>query len=331
MSDTLNEVKELVTFECLLASSEIPTLDAIPLPTMMSYKYDGMRCEVVDGVAMSRKMLPFPNVFLQKWINHNSAYLQGFDCELIVGKPNLPTTFHTTQSGINSEEGRPDFKLFVLDHWDMEGAPAEDRYYHLESLFENMPQEVRERCILVYQKWAVQPQEIKTFYDQALGLGYEGVMCKHPLRPYKYGRSTLKEGTLLKWKEFADSEIQIESIKQGHKNTNVKTKNELGKAKRSAHKAGKVAQPIIGGFVGKDINPLSPFYGKLLSVGPGSFSKDALKLLWLQHESWSEGHWPTDKPTPVIGRILSYKYQVAGVKDLPRYPGAKGFRSTLDL
>ena len=327
MTDTTSSS---VTFECLLASSEIPTLEEIPFPTMMSYKYDGMRCEIVDGIAMSRKMLPFPNHFLQKWVGHNAAFLTGFDCELIVGAPNLPTTFHTTQSGVNTEEGRPDFKLYVLDNWDMEGSPAEDRYAYLQSFFEILPAEVAERCVLVGQLPARLPIQVKDFYDKAIHEGYEGIMLKRADRPYKYGRSTLKEGILLKWKEFADSEIKIDSIKQGSKNTNVKTKDELGKSKRSSHKAGKVSQDIIGGFVGKDINPLSPFYGKLITVGPGSFSKDALRLLWRQYQVWLASNSPATTPSPVLGRIMTYKYQVAGVKDLPRYPSAKGFRAPLD-
>jgi hypothetical protein len=326
-------LEDMITFECLLASSEIPALHEIPLPTMMSYKYDGMRGLIVNGRAMSRKMLPFPNLFLQKWVKHYEAYLNGFDCELIVGSPNTSKTFHTTQSAINSEEGRPDFKLYILDHWDMEGESAEARYAHLQSLFDSLPPDVSERCVLVEQKIARLPGQIKQFYDHAIAHGYEGVMCKNPRKPYKYGRSTLKEAILLKWKEFADSEIRIEAIKQGNKNGNEQKKDELGKAKRSSHKAGKIPQDIIGGFIGKDINPNSPFYCKPITVGPGSFTKDVLKALYKKHKEWLEKSASLGYPapdSPVVGRILTYKYQVAGVKDLPRYPGAKGFRAEMD-
>jgi DNA ligase-1 len=317
-----------ITFECLLASSEIPEPAQVPMPSLVSWKYDGMRCLVVNYVAFSRKMLPFPNLFLQKWVGHYAAYLNGFDCELIVGPPNLPTTYHTTQSAINSMEGRPDFKLYVLDHWDMEGETAIARYEHLKALVEAMPPEVRERVELVQQHTVHHPNQLADLHVQSVALGYEGLMCKKYEGLYKYGRSTLKEGILLKFKDFDRSEIRIEGVKQGMKNTNQKTKNELGKAKRSSHKAGKVPQDIIGGFIGPDINPLSPFFGKKITVGPGSFDKETLKMLWKKHQEWLKD---TTQPSPVVGNILSYQYQVSGVKDLPRHPGAKGFRTVIDL
>jgi DNA ligase-1 len=320
---------EIIPFECLLASSEIPEPHQVPMPTMASWKYDGMRCLITGGYGFSRKMLPFPNMFLQKWINAREAWLNGFDCELIVGEPNLPTTYHTTQSAINSEEGRPDFKLYVLDHWDMEGESAEARYAHLKARFEEIPDDVMERLVLVEQELVRLPVQLKEKHVQAVALGYEGLMCKHPYKPYKYGRSTLKEGILLKFKDFADSEIRIEEVKQGMKNNNEKTTNELGKAKRSSHKAGKVPQDIVGGFIGTDINPKSPFHGKKVTVGPGSFTKDVLKLLWKLHCEWLASG--KVGKSPLIGRTLTYKYQKSGNKDLPRHPGAKGFRDKMDL
>jgi DNA ligase-1 len=333
----MEDLQDMITFECLLASSEIPAIAEVPLPTMMSFKYDGMRGLIINGRAMSRKMLPFPNLFLQKWVAHNAAYLNGFDCEIIVGAPNLPTTFNTTQSAIGTEEGRPDFKLYVLDHWDMEGETAEMRYAHLQTLFENLPPEVMERCVLVEQRVAKIASHVQAYYREAVDKGYEGIMCKHPRKPYKYGRSTLKEAILLKWKEFADSEILIDEVLQGKKNGNEKKKDELGFAKRSSHKAGKTLEPIVGGFCGKDINPNSPFYGQRIKVGPGSFKKDMLRALWAKHVAWLDagGNLPDSpvkgaKHSPIIGQIMTYKYQVAGVKDKPRFPGAKGFRAKLD-
>jgi DNA ligase-1 len=320
---------QVIAFECLLASSEIPEPHQVPMPTMASWKYDGMRCLLAGGYAFSRKMLPFPNHFLQKWINAREPWLNGLDCELIVGPPNTQTTYHTTQSAINREEGRPDFKLYVLDHWDMEGEPAEARYEHLKARFQEFPDDILERLVLVEQFPIRLPIQLKELHVQAVALGYEGLMCKNPVKPYKYGRSTLKEGILLKFKDFDRSEIRITSVKQGMKNNNEKKTNELGKAKRSSHKANKVPQDIVGGFIGEDINPLSPFYSKTITVGPGSFTKDVLKALWKKHIEWIAGG--KKGQGPLEGRILTYKYQKSGVKDLPRHPGAMGFRDKYDM
>jgi DNA ligase-1 len=320
---------EVLKFECMLASTEIPEINEVPLPSMQSFKYDGLRALCTGPMVMSRQMIPLPNRFLQQFVEYNSAYLHGLDCEVIVGPPNLQTTYNTTQSAIMSADGRPDFKLYVLDHWDMEGETAENRYAHLQTVVEHMPAALRERIHLVEQSWATKPAHINDFYLQAVALGYEGQMCKRADGFYKYGRSTLKEGLLLKFKEFKDSEILIEEVVQGQKNDNLKVVSEIGKAKRSSHKANQLPQDIIGAFIGTDINPNSPFHGQKIKVGPGNFTKDLLRLLWKKHREWVAGGGKGE--SPVLGRILVYKYQVTGVKDKPRMPTAKGFRSKIDM
>jgi DNA ligase-1 len=319
----------ILTFECMLASSEIPTPEQVPLDSLLSFKYDGMRALLTGNVAMSRQMIAFPNKFLQDFVQYNSAYLHGLDCELIVGPPNTPQTFNTTQSAIMSAEGRPDFKLYVLDHWDMEGESAEDRYEYLKDFIGSLPGPVAERVVLVEQHRAYKHAQIPEFNLQAVAQGYEGTMCKRADGFYKYGRSTLKEGILLKFKDFKDSEIRIDKLYQGVKNGNEKGQSNIGKAKRSSHKANQIPQDIIGAFEGVDINPTSPFFGQTVKAGPGNFTKDLLKLLWKKHMEWLAGGCVGE--SPVIGRILVYKYQVSGVKDKPRMPTAKGFRSKIDM
>lgn len=317
------------TVECMLAASEIPKEDDIGFPVMVSLKYDGMRYLQMKDQGMSRKMLPFENKSVQEWAVRHAEWLDGLDGEIIVGPPNLQTTFNTTTSGITKEAGWPDFKLYVVDTWSSPDT-AEERYEQLREGIAKFPEELADRIVLVEQIMVKDIAHLQRLYIAAVKAGYEGLILKHPKRKYKNGRSTLNEGILLKWKEFKDSEIKIESVKQGKSNKNVKTRDELGKAKRSTHAAGKVLTEMVGAFIGKDINPLSPFFGKTITVGPGNFKKDELVALWAAHQDWLVNPQKlTD--SPVVGRVMTYKYQVSGVKDLPRYPGSKGFRSGIDL
>ena len=45
--------------------------------------------------------------------------------------------------------------------------------------------------------------------------GYEGTMLRNPNGVYKFGRSTIKEGYLIKYKDFLSDDAEIISIKEG--------------------------------------------------------------------------------------------------------------------
>jgi ATP-dependent DNA ligase len=326
----MSDPEQVLKFECMLAPSQIPTEEELVFDAYYSDKLDGMRTLATGGVAMSRNMLPWPNLHIQKFFSHYAAQLQGLDCEIIVGAPNLQSTMQATTSGVTAEEGRPDFKLYVIDHWDMEGVTADKRYEYLKAYIGTFTDELAERVVLLEQHIVTSVAEVHPRYLKSIQDGFEGGMLKRLDGLYKYGRGTIKEAILLKWKEFADSEIKITVLKQGKSNKNVNIKNQFGKTKRSTSAAGKVLMETIGGFIGEDINPNSPFFGDTVKVGPGIFKKSELAELWKKHCEWCAGPGAIED-SPVLGRIMTYKYQVSGVKDKPRFPGAKGFRPKSDL
>lgn len=308
---------EVYTFQCMLAASEIPTEDQIPIPCLVSFKYDGIRAAVTSGEFRSRKMLPIPNAFIQQWVRAHGDLLDGLDGELIVGPPNLETTFNTSTSGVMSEGGTPDFKFYVFEHWDLEETTALERYKFLQGMIEALPESARCRIVLVDQTVCSDITDLKPYYDQSLAMGYEGLIVKGMFKPYKRGRSTINSGHALKWKEFEDINCQIVSVKQGMKNLNEKKKDELGKAKRSTAKAGKVPVEEVGGFEVKCIEPESKFFGVTFYCGPGSLTDPELKALWLNREE-------------LPGQIIKVKIQKSGAKDKPRFPGFAGFRHVDD-
>ena len=305
-------------FKCMLAASEIPTEDELVFPLLASVKLDGIRSPILNGVAMSRKMLPLPNQSIQAWVAEYSTFLQGLDGEMIVGPPNLPTTFNTTTSGVMKVSGKPDFKFYVFEHWGMGLCNAKDRADFLAQYLKAAPAFLTDRIVLIPQRWVHNVEELRNFYAQALHEGYEGLILKSPYKPYKFGRSTIKEGAALKFKEFIDYNCVILEVKQGKTNTNEKVKDELGHAKRSTAKAGKVPNQEVGGFVVECTEKESVYYGMQFNCGPGSLTQAELRALWGSREN-------------IVGRTIRVKSQKLGGKSLPRFPSFFGWRSAIDM
>jgi len=298
-----------MALKVMLAASTIPEDSQIQLPCMASIKLDGIRSPMVNGTAMSRKMLPIPNRFYQEWAKEYCNQLHGLDGEGIVGLPGGEGVFQRSTSGLMSETGEPDFRFYVFEKWDHPGH-AMDRYAELAAQFAFQP---IPRVHLLEQRVVNTLEDLRAMYNRALAQGYEGLILKHPRHLYKNGRSSVLEGTLLKWKEWADSEAIILDVNQGTENTNPLTKDELGHAKRSTHKAGKVLKDTVGSFHCKDA-----YSGVEFNCATGPLTEADLKIMWGAREK-------------LPGRVITYKFQKSGCVVKPRYPGFKAFRSPLDF
>src|SRR5690606_40344965 len=117
-----------------------------------------------------------------------------------------------------------------------------------------------------------------------------GVMLRHPDGPYKHGRSTTKEGWLLKVKRFEDSEAQVIGYSEAQHNANEAKRNELGQLERSSHKAGKVGKQTLGALAVKDLKT-----GVEFDIGTG-FTESQRQLLWAMGDN-------------LMGKVVKYKSQ----------------------
>lgn len=307
-----------IKFQCMKAASEIPKEEELTFPLCASFKLDGIRSPMICGKAMSLKMLPLPNRFIQEWAEENKDYLHGFDGELIVGPPNLPTTFNTTSSGVMKASGEPDFKFYVFEHWNMGECSAVDRHQFLTEFNLLMSPALRSRVVILRQRLIFNIAELRAYYAEAIALGYEGLILKSPYAAYKFGRSTIKGGQALKWKEFIDYTCVVLEVKQGKTNTNEKVRDELGHAKRSTAKAGKVLTNEVGGFVVKCIEPESVYFGMKFNCGPGSLTQDELKRLWKIRDQ-------------LVSKPVRVKSQKSGGKTLPRFPSWYGWLHNMNI
>ena len=260
----------------------------LKFPVLASPKLDGVRAIVRDGVVLSRALKPIPN----KWVQQRFSHLEHFDGELIVGASNHPDVLRTTTSGVMRVEGEPDVSFHVFDHVENHARLYTTRYGLLQSDHQN-------NVFVVSQHEVVNFFELNAFERDILAQGWEGVMLRRPDAPYKFGRSTAREGYLLKVKRFHDDEFEIVGFEEEMFNANEATTSELGRTKRSSHKANKVPKGRLGALVLK--------YGDTtFNCGTG-FNDAERERIWAERERY-------------LGQFAKIKYFAHGIKDVPKLP-----------
>lgn len=281
-----------------------PAGELIRLPALLSPKLDGIRCLIINGVACGRSLKPLPNKHVQQLFGR--AEFNGLDGELIVGSPVAKDVFQQTSSGVMSIEGEPAVIFHVFDDF-VETGGFTCRLHTAQRRIRKQKhfQEVHHHIIQV-------ADGLNRWEEDYLAMGYEGVMLRHPDGPYKHGRSTAKEGWLLKVKRFEDSEAQVLGVTELMHNANEAKRNELGHLERSSHKAGKVGKQMLGALTVQDLKTKVEF-----DIGTG-FTEDQRRLLWAMGDN-------------LLGKVVKYKSQPTGVKEKPRFPVFLGFRDKVDM
>lgn len=289
-----------------MLAGTLKDLKDVKYPVLVTPKLDGIRCIVKKDGAFSRNFKIIPNSHVRETLKGlRSTYLNlEFDGELVV--PGVE--FNGVSSAIMSKDGKPDFRYKIFDVVDMHSPQMnyEERMNLLSKL------DLPKFCDAVFPFLVENEPTLLKFETMWLAEGYEGLMLRTPESPYKMGRSTVREGFLLKLKRFEDSEARVMGFVEQMHNENEATKDELGRTKRSSHKANLKGMATLGTLLVKDIHN-----GKEFGIGTG-FDSTTRKLIW-------------DRQRDVIGQIVKYKFQPSGAKDLPRFPVFLGFRDKGDM
>lgn len=275
-------------------------LTKLRFPLLASPKLDGVRAVVRGGVVYSRSNKPIPNKYVQELF---SGY-EHFDGELIVGLPHSKTVYRDTVSHVMSNDKRDfDVKFYVFDHVQDLGIPYLQR---IKQLYASNDGRVKPHNKLHIHGF----EALVDYEEQCLEVGYEGLILRDPNAPYKCGRSTVKEGYLLKLKRFVDAEATVIGFEERMHNGNEATTNELGRTKRSSHQAGKSGRGDLGALVCRTAD------GVEFNIGTG-FTDSDRAAVWNGRDQF-------------LGKLAKYKFFPVGQKEAPRHPVFLGWRDRSD-
>lgn len=309
----------LKSFKPMLAAKDASKL---VFPLCASPKIDGVRAVVLDGIVYSRSLKPIPNPHVQRLFGRPE--LEGLDGELVVGGATAPDCMQATTSGVMSKSGEPDVRFYVFDSIDtsmVDLAPFVVRIMRAEASV----RAYEKRCLLS-DDWScpvvfvthprMESQEQLDAYErEMLDRGYEGVMCRALEGQYKFGRSTAKEGGLVKVKRFAYEEAEVVGYEERCHNENEATVDALGHTKRSTHAAGKRPAGDLGALKCRVFRGQSSVE---FSVGTG-FSAEQRREFWARRSE-------------LVGQSITFRhFAVTGVLDAPRFPIFVALRSPLDM
>lgn len=268
----------------------------ISFPVLASPKIDGIRCLTGAQGPLTRSMKPIPNRHIQAKL---AGLPVGLDGELLTFTNGERDDFNTVQSKVMRAAGEPDFLFMLFDNALAEGG-FEERFATLATFTD-----VRHLAIVPHLPIA-DAGALDVFETACVEThGWEGVMLRKPDGRYKHGRSTLKEGILLKVKRFADDEAVITGCVEMMENTNAATTDAFGHVQRSTARDGLVPKGTLGALVcqWKDVT---------FELGTG-FTESQRADLWRRRDS-------------LPGLKVTFKFQGTGTNGRPRFPSFRGVR-----
>lgn len=279
-----------------------------------SNKLDGIRAVVLGGQLLSRTLKPIPNKYVREMFSDPS--LEGFDGELIVGAPNGEGVFGRCASGIMSQGGTPKVTYHVFDLISEPRLTYHQRYARLIGRLIDLGGQLNSeisRIELVSQKAFDNTAELERIEQAAIEEGYEGLIIRKVDAPYKFGRSTKREGYLGKLKRFLDREAVITGFEELMHNDNPAQRDIRGFSVRSSHLANQRASGMLGALQVRDVLRNEWVF----NIGTG-FDHETRILIWNNRGRY-------------LGKTIRYTYLPIGTLDVPRHPVFQGFRHPEDM
>jgi DNA ligase 1 len=292
-------------FKPLLAAKG--SIMMVEFPAAVSPKIDGLRCITTPAGPVSRTLKPIRNKEINAVLSTIKQYLDG---ELVAAGGN----FQQSTTAVMKADSTAEWEYHIFDILDPsfdEPLPFSERYRQLEQLFESG--KLPAQCRLVPNDYIYTQDALEELHQEHMAAGFEGSMVRAPKGTYKFGRSTEKEGTLLKLKQFSDAEATIIGFEELMHNDNEAITNALGHTERSSHKENKRPSGMLGAFVLRSHeNPDITF-----RCGTGLTEQQ-------RHDYWQN-------KDELLGQLLKYKFFDFGIKDAPRHPVVLGIRHPDDI
>lgn len=273
-------------------------------------KIDGVRGLNLCGQLTGRSLKTFKNKFNTEYFS-NQIYM-GLDGELAAERECHPDLCRLTTSAMNRIDGNPYVMWHIFDL--LNGAtidlPYGERYSILKDRITNG---FVTRVQVVPMHVCKTLDELLEWDNKWLAAGYEGTIIRDLNGMYKQGRSTVREGGLLRIKRFTEEEALVLEIIEGRENLNEERTNELGNTYRTSHQDNQVPNGLLGSMRCRDLKT-----DLEIIVSAGSMPHDLRKYYF-------------NNQSEVVGHVIKYKCFPKGVKDLPRFPTYQSHRAAEDM
>jgi len=293
----------------MLLPREVPDLETLPYPLLISPKLDGFRCMITENGPMTRSLKPIPNVNIRAMLEKLPV---GLDGELVAGwHPHAKDIFNKTTRlvrKIHGPAGTKDYSFWLFDTAALDRG-FDARAYYVKRIVERL--EIP-NLFCVPQVLVHNPSEASLMEAKFIARGYEGGVLRTLDGIYldKPGenRATHRENIGWKLKQFVDGEALVLRVEPLMHNQNEAFLSEKGLQKRSKVAAGlKASKTLMGSLYVRDLST-----GVEFSIGSGFTEADRLRRDWK-------------------GKILVYKKFPHGEKERPRHPIYKGIRDETDI
>ncbi len=274
-------------------------------PVIASPKVDGVRCIVHPELGpVSRSFKPLPNASTRDRLMYED--LIWLDGELVAGEPTAGDVFNKTQSAVMTKDGKPELTYLVFDHVGLPDLPYASRFVMAGNSARSYD-DLRGLTVLMHEsKELGSPAEVEDYEEVCLAQGWEGIMLRDPAGRYKSGRSSLREGILLKLKRMEDAEAIVTGFAPLERNDNPIELDAFGLSKRGHLKEFKITEDTLGSLIAE-----SAQFGEI-TIGSG-FDAAQRAHIWMHRAE-------------TFGKTVCFKYQKVGTSEKPRFPIFKGFR-----
>lgn len=304
--------------------------DKLRFPLIAQPKIDGVRGMQLPGGQgfTGRSLKPHANRYTTEL--YSDYNLIGFDGEVAAELETHPDLCRITSSALSRIEGHPFTLWWIFDYvttasWDWPYRVRLDALNHQLEHLKLFKPEISLHLRRIPWILVRELDELLWYDNQWLDMGFEGTIVRDPEGKYKEGRSTVREGGLLRIKRFVDFEFVVTDVIEGEENQNAAQVNELGLQFRSSHKANMVPNGMVGAMIGRVLADVQDLQGKVVlqkdeevKVAAGRLTRDQ-RLYYFQHQD------------ELKSKICKGKLFPKGIKDKPRFPTWQMFRLPSDM
>lgn len=300
-------------------------LEKLVFPAIWQPKIDGVRA-YHPGQFLARSMEPHANRFTANFFNN--PMLQGFDGELAAEHHQNPRLCSLTTSATNTHAGEPFVLWWLFDDFSNPDVGYLQRFHDMCKRVEVIKQfdpALGQRLRIVECRIVKNLDEFLALHAAGVEAGYEGSIYRRIDGLHKDGRSTNREGGLLRVKPFTEDECRITRLEEGRTNGNEQTTGANGKAKRSTHAENMVPNGMLGAYYGVTIKDIVVNNGKKIIPKGTEVKVSAGKM------DHGQRKYAMEHPEEFIGTIGKFQHFPKGVKDKIRFPTHQSFRAATDL